>query len=161
MKKTIAILLIMILACAGMAGCAGNSATADGQKPGSDADVPEDPASPSAATDSGAAALAQIRKAAEDAGYTVADGHNLVFLKEVEDGFTVQFVADGQDTVYSVVECQTEEAAVANAKDIDDAGYSIAIRSGKILTCYSVDVKDGTAKEILKSILAGNPLPKE
>lgn len=160
MKKIIAILLMLTLACAGIVGCAGNSAPIDGQKPGPNADASENPTSPSSVPDSGAATLAQIKKAAQDAGYTVADGHNLVFLKEVVDGFTVQFVADDQDTIYSVVECKTEEAAIANAKDIDDAGYSIAIRSGKILTCYSVDVKDGTAKEILKSILAGNPLPK-
>jgi hypothetical protein len=157
MKKILVILFMMLLMCTGIVGCAGNSAPAN--EP--DTDAPENPASTNAVPDSGTATLAQIRKAAEDAGYTVADGHNLVFMKDVADGFTVQFVADGQDTVYSIVECKTEEAAIANAKDIDDAGHSIALRSGKILTCYGADVKDGTAKEVLKSILAGKPLPKE
>lgn len=67
----------------------------------------------------------------------------------------------GQDVIYSVIECKTEEAAIQNVKDIDDAGYNIAIRNGKFLTCYGVDKKDGTAKDILFSILTGEPFAKK
>lgn len=49
------------------------------------------------------------------------------------------------------------DAAINNAKDIDDAGYNIAIRKGGFLTCYGVDKKGGTIEEILSSLLEGNP----
>ncbi|MDF2531799.1 MAG: hypothetical protein K0Q65_1380, partial [Clostridia bacterium] len=49
-------------------------------------------------------------------------------------------------------------AAVKNAKAIEDAGYNIAIRNGKILSCYGVDKKDGISKDILASIVVGKPI---
>ncbi|NPV93324.1 MAG: hypothetical protein HPY50_21400 [Firmicutes bacterium] len=156
MRKIIAVLLLLTLACFGPAGCAGQNDGADGRQLGAAPGAPANTADTAGKKDGGLT-LAEIRKAAKEAGYNVSDGHNLVFMKEVKDGFSVRIVADGQDVIYSVIECKTEDAAVKNAKDIDDAGYNIAIRSGKILTCYGVDKKDGTVKDILASIVAGRP----
>ncbi|ADY55537.1 hypothetical protein Sgly_1220 [Syntrophobotulus glycolicus DSM 8271] len=99
--------------------------------------------------------LADMRKAAEDSGYTVTDDYVNFFMKDVKDGFSVQIIADGQDVIYSVLECETEEAAEKNAKEIDDAGYSIAIVNGRYLTSYGADNKDGEVKNILAALLNG------
>lgn len=104
--------------------------------------------------------LEKIRKACEDSGFTVYDQQNLVFLNEIKDGFSVEITADNNTTVYSFVECNSEEANIKNAKDIDDAGYSIAIRNGRFLSCYSVDNKDGVIRDILSSLIEGKAVDK-
>lgn len=142
MKKIMVIFLITVLVCSGLTGCAGQST----------------PAAGAAAPVSGGIALADIRRAAEEAGYKVTDEYQSMFMKEVVGGFSVEVVADGQDVIYTVMECKTEEATISNAKTIDDAGYSIALRKGKLLTCYGVDLKEGTTKDILASILDGKPV---
>lgn len=160
MKKTLIALLILLLACVGFTGCTG-------QNPAEVSAAQDSPIPSSVPTDQNAGVtvngitLKEIREATEAAGYPVSDGHQLVFMKDVDDGFTVEIVADGQDTLYSVIECKTEDAAIKNAKDIDDAGYNIALRSGKILTCYNADIEGVTTKKILESILAGKPISNE
>ena len=86
---------------------------------------------------------------------------NEKMLAKNKDGFSVQIVADGQDVIDSVIEYETEEAAIENVKKIDDAGHHIAFPSGKFLTCYGVDRKNGTVKDILSSILAGEAIKKQ
>ncbi len=151
MRKWIAFLCCLMLAQSLLTGCAGQSPSAVGQTPDPKGAVT---VAPSDKSTSGVT-LAAIRKAAEDSGYKVTDGHKLAGMKEVKDGFSVQIKADGQDTIYSIIECKTEEAAVKNAQDIDAAGYNIAIRNGKFLTCYAKDKKDGTIKDILATLLSG------
>jgi hypothetical protein len=158
MKNRIKILFIFIIILVGFTGCTGQNALADGQQVESGTSTPVNSIPKNSATNSSEMTLAEIRKAAENAGYNVSDGHQLVFMDEVTDGFTVQIVADDQDVRYSVIQCKTEDAAIKNAKAIDDAGYNISIRNGKILSCYGVDKKDGTSKEILASIVAGKPI---
>ena len=102
-----------------------------------------------------ATTLADMRKASEDSGYTVTDDYVNFFMKDVKDGFSVQILADEQDVIYSVLECKTEEAAQKNERDINDAGYSIAIRSGRYLTSYDAGNKDGKIKNILTALLNG------
>lgn len=104
--------------------------------------------------------LEMIRSAAEESGFDVTDEHQLIFMKEVKDGISVEIIADDHDTIYSFIECETEDAAIKNAKDIDDAGYNIAIRKGRFLTCYGVDKKEGTIADILTSLLEGKPWQK-
>lgn len=152
MKKLSIVICCLMLVLAVLAGCAGKNTPAGEQTA---ADIDADISVPNTPTADGGVTLADMRKAAGDLGYSVTDGHNLVFMKDVRDGFSVQIVADGQDTVYSVIECETEDAAVKNASDIDDAGYNIAIRNGRFLTCYGVDKKDGVIKDLLTSILNG------
>lgn len=102
--------------------------------------------------------LEQIRKAAKDSGFTVTEGHNLVFMSEVKEGICVEITADEQTTIYSFIECQSEEAAIKNAEDIDNAGYNLAIRNGRFLTCYGVDKKNGIIKDILATLLSGQKI---
>ena len=163
MRKYIALFMALTLICSILTGCGGNSDTAQKTPPASQSEnqAGENSTNKDSVSNEKELTLKQIRKAAEDAGYAVSDGHNLVFVKEVRDGFSVQIVADGQDVIYSVVECKTEEAAIQNAKEIDDAGYNIAIRSGKFLTCYGTDKKDGTVKDVLSFILTGEPIAKK
>ncbi len=104
--------------------------------------------------------LEAIRKAVEDSGYNIYDQHQLVFLSGAKDGFSAEIKADGQTTVYSFVECETEDAAANNAKAIDDAGYNIAILKERFLSCYAVDKKDGSIKDILSSLMDGIPVDK-
>lgn len=104
--------------------------------------------------------LKRIRSAAEESDFSVTDGHQLVFMNEVKEGISVEIIADDHDTIYSFIECETEDAAIKNAKDIDDAGYNIAIRNERFLTCYAVDKKEGTIVDILTSLLEGNPVKK-
>ncbi len=151
MKKMITVLLILMLVSVFIAGCSGQN---------SPADAPVDAAEPAGKIDGGIT-LAEIRKAAEDAGYKVTDEYQASFMKEVVGGFTVQVLADNQDTLYSILECGTEEAAVSNAKDIDDAGYNISVRNGRILGCYDAAVKDGETKDIITSIVMGKPIPNK
>jgi hypothetical protein len=151
MKKLFVILLLLAFALGAISGCGGKTSTEDGQKPSTAAQNNQDVEN----TKADGVTLADIRKAAEDSGYTVTDDYVDSFMKDVADGFAVEIVADEQDVIYSVLECKTEEAAIQNAKEIDDAGYNIAIRNGRFLTYYGVDNKDGTAKDILASILSG------
>jgi len=88
MKKILFFIPILILLIGFLSGCGESTGTA---------------------TDDNDLTLKQIRKAAEDSGYTVTDGHNLVFMQKVKEGFSVKITADGQDVVYSVIECETEE----------------------------------------------------
>ncbi len=150
MKKRIAAAFLTgILVIATFAACGG--ATSE------ESDTDGDPG-----TEEGdVVALDAIRKAGEDSGYNIYDEHQLVFLSEVKDGFSVEITADNQTTVYSFVECETEDAAVRNADDIDRAGYNIAIRDGRILTCYAVDKKGGSIEGILSSLMEGKPVDKE
>lgn len=53
--------------------------------------------------------------------------------------------------------CTGKEAAEKNAKEIDDAGYSIAIVNGRYLSSYGADNKDGEVKNILAALLNGEP----
>ena len=150
MRRGILIFLILVLACFSFAACSGQSAPAGGEQPAQEEQGPS--------SGSGGIGLTDIRKAAEEAGYKVTDEYQDLLMQEVLDGFSVEIVADEQDVIYSVLECKTEEGAIANAKTIDDAGYNIALRKGKLLTCYGVDLKDGTSKDILASILEGKPI---
>lgn len=163
MKKCIVLFIALVLICGALAGCGGKPDTAQKASPASQTEnqAGEGSSNSGSASNEKGLTLEQIRKAAEDEGYTVSDGHSLVFMKNVKDGFSVQIVADGQDVIYSVIECETEEASIQNAKEIDDAGYNIAIRNGRFLTCYGVDKKDGAAKDILSSILAGEAMKKQ
>ena len=158
MKKLMVLLMVLLLFCFVLAGCKGRTVKPPVAKTENQT---TETSSKIDANNDEELTLSQIRKATEDAGYTVAEGNNLVFLNDVKDGFTVQMITDGQDVIYSIVECETEEAAIQNAKEIDDAGYNISIRNGKILTCYGVDKKEGTVKDILSSILEGKPMKKE
>ncbi|MDF2890384.1 MAG: hypothetical protein K0R80_751 [Clostridia bacterium] len=158
MKKLVMVLLVLILAFSGFAGCSEQNISTDGQKVEQAGGAPENSATKSASGDNSSVTLAEIRKSAEGAGYNVSDGHQLVYMDDVAEGFTVQIIADNQDVLYSVIECKTEDAAIKNAKAIDDAGYNIAIRNGKILSCYGVDKKDGISKDILASIVVGKPI---
>jgi hypothetical protein len=106
---------------------------------------------------SGGLSLDKIKKAAKDAGYKVTDDYQAAFLDDVSAGFSVEIIADDQDVIYSILECGSEESAIKNAKTIDDAGYNIAVRRGKILTFYNVDNKNGIGKDILISIVEGKP----
>ena len=148
MKKYIVVLLLFTLALSGLAGCTG-------QKPASATGAAQNQESQSPVSEKGGLTLKEIKKAAEDSGYAVTDDYIASFMKDVVDGFAVEIVADEQDVIYSVLECKTEDAAISNAKEIDDAGYNIAIRNGRFMTCYGVDKKDGTIKDILAAILDG------
>ena len=163
MRKYIALFMALMLMCGILAGCGEKPITEQKTPPTSQTEISEEEASSNSGSTSNEKGLTlkQIRKAAEDAGYVVSDGHNLVFMKEVKDGFSVQIVADGQDVIYSVIECETEEAAIKNAKEIDDAGYNFAIRNEKFLNCYGTDKKNGIAKDVLSSILTGEPIAKK
>ncbi len=144
MRKLTAVVLVCMLVLLALAGCAGQSANA--------------PANTSSGGNAsgGGVTLAQMKAAAQSAGYPVTDDYVAWFMAEVTGGFTVEV----GDTVYSILECGTEQAAIDNAKEIDDAGYNIAIRTGKIVACYGVD-DDASVKDILTSILAGDPVPNE
>lgn len=102
--------------------------------------------------------LEKIKKAAVEAGYTVTDDYISSFMDDVKSGFSVEIIADDKDIIYSVFECGSEDSAIKNAKTIDEAGYNIAIRNGKIVSCYGVEDKEGTGKDLLKSIVEGNPI---
>ena len=139
MKKAIPILLILALIYTTLAGCA---MPAGPQKPQETKEAPafhapeaEEPASPS--PEAGAPVnltLADIKKAAEAAGYIVSDGHQYILMDDLVGGITIEIVADNSHTLYSVAECATEEAAKKNAKEIDDAGYAHALRNGKFIS---------------------------
>lgn len=159
MRKYITIFMVLTLICGILVGCGGKPGTPPASH--TENQTGEGSSNSDSTSNEKELTLEQIRKAAEDAGYTVSDGHSLVFMKDVKDGFSVQIVADGQDVIYSVIECETEEASIQNAKEIDGAGYNITIRNGRFLTCYGVDKKDGVAKDILSSILTGEPLEKK
>lgn len=158
MKNLVTILLIFSTIMVMLSGCAEKNALASEQAVETGTELAKNSVTESSALNSKELDLSVIRKAAEAAGYNVSDGHQLVFMKDVVDGFSVQIIADDKDVIYSIIQCKTEDAAIDNAKAIDEAGYNIAIRSGKILTCYNVDNKNGTIKEILASILAGEPI---
>ena len=164
MKKAIPILLILALIYTTLAGCA---MPAGPQKPQETKEAPafhapeaEEPASPS--PEAGAPVnltLADIKKAAEAAGYIVSDGHQYILMDDLVGGITIEIVADNSHTLYSVAECATEEAAKKNAKEIDDAGYTHALRNGKFISSYDAENKGTERKALLSAILAGNPLP--
>ncbi len=161
MKRVMIPGFVFVLIMTMLSGCKG----ADSPQTGTDESAPakqrqsiqeEEPGKASEEPDKDdGVSLASIRKAAEASGYTVTDGHQLVFMSEVKDGISIEIDADGQNTVYSFIECETEDAAIKNAKDIDDAGYNIAVRSGQFLTCYASDKKDGSIEDILLSLMAG------
>ena len=151
MKRRVGAFCALILLVSAFAGCAKESAPEDAQ--GGSPDTQS--AAPAVAEPAGGVTLADMRKAAEDSGYIVGDDYIAAFMQEVKDGFSVEIVADNSDTIYSVLECGTEEAAILNAQDIDDAGYNIALRNGRFLTCYGVDKKDGTIAGILSALLRG------
>lgn len=44
----------------------------------------------------------------------MSDGHQ-VFMKDTVGGITIEIAADGEHTLYSVIECKTEEAAARAA----------------------------------------------
>lgn len=173
MKKLFNLLFIVIFTIIAFVGCnAGSSQLSDNQQSTADKDTIDEQTSgeqiseaqEEAAKDITEAVsgttLEKIRKAVEDSGYTIYGDSQLVFLSEIKDGFSVEITAESQSTVYSFVECNTEEAAIQNAMDIDNAGYSIAIRDGRFLTCYSVDRKDGVIKDILSSLLQGKSVDR-
>lgn len=151
MRKVIAVLCILTLVLPVLAGCGEKTVGQGGPASSVQASAPVE-------ANAGGVTLAEMRKAAEDSGYAVTDDYVAVFMKDVVGGFAVEIVADEQDVIYSVLECKTEDAAIQNAKDIDEAGYNIAIRNGRFLTCYGVDNKAGTVKDILAAIMAGKPV---
>lgn len=153
MKRLMVFLCCLILILSAVTGCGGEE-PGGSEGAGSGVEISGIPGAESS-SGAGSAGLSDIRKAAEDSGYTVSDDYMNFFLKDIKDGFSVQIVADGQDVIYSILECETEEAAKANAKEIDDAGYSIAIREGKYLTSYGADNAQGEVKEILATLLKG------
>ena len=132
MKRQLGAFCALLLLLSALAGCAKGSVPKDAQ--GSSPDTQS--AAPAAAEPAGGVTLADMRRAAED-------------------GFSVEIVVDNSDTIYSVLECETEEAAIQNAQDIDDAGYNIALRSGRFLTCYDVEKKEGAIAGILSALLRG------
>lgn len=156
MKKILLVVLITALLCAALSGCAGQ---ADKPAGAATPDSTVSGGAPGAEPQSAGLTLAQIKTAAEAAGYSVSDGHQLVFMKDAIGGISIEIVADGDDTLYSVVECATEEAAISNAKEIDDAGYSISLRNGKFISCYNADNKGEERKQLLTAILSCEPLP--
>jgi len=160
--RIIIFLLILAIACAAFTGCANQAAPE--KQPETTSAAAESPTvqSPVSATTAPANAdltLAAIKKAAEAAGYIISDGHQFILMDGIVGGITIEIVADGAHTLYSVAECETEEVAVRNAKNIDDAGYAVALRNGKFISSYDAERKGEERKEILTSILAGNPLP--
>lgn len=162
MRRTLCLTLILTILLATLAGC---TVRAGGQSPQKTvAPAESSAAKPSAPPKEEGAPLAElslesIKKAAEAAGYIVSDGHQFVLMKEIVAGITIEIAADNADTLYSVAECATEEAAVKNAKEIEDAGYSHALRSGKFITSYDAENKGEERAKLLSAILAGKPLP--
>lgn len=105
--------------------------------------------------------ISDIRKATEDAGYTVYDEYVDAFMEDITGGFSVELIlSEYTDVVYSILECGTEEACIKNAQMIDEAGRNFAIRRGRILSNVSVDLKGTQHEEIITSIVEGKPLPK-
>lgn len=103
--------------------------------------------------------LEQIKKAAGDAGYIVSEGYQYILMDDIVGGITVEIAADGAHTLYSIVECATEKAAVKNTGYIDGGGCSISLRNGRFFTSYDLENPGKQRKEILSSILVGAPLP--
>jgi len=136
--------------------------TACGSKPGS-ADPGSQPA-PTTSQESQSAprsqSISDIRKAAEEAGYTVSDDYVDAFMEDVTGGFAVEVHVDDVDAIYSVLECGTEEVCITNAQLIDEAGRNVAVRRGRILSNFSSDLKGTQHEAIITSIVEGKPLPK-
>lgn len=163
MRRTIGILLILAFICAALAGCAMTTGLREPQET-KEAPTLRSPDEKEPAPGPEAAAqmdltLADIKKAAEAAGYLVSDGHQYILMDDLIGGITIEIVADGSHTLYSVAECATEEAAERNAKEIDDAGYAHALCSGKFISSYDAENKGTERKKLLSAILAGKPLP--
>lgn len=137
MKKFMVIIMALIFVCGLLAGCGGSKEKATGGS---------------------TVSLAKIKQAAKDTGYAVTDDYVAFSMEDVKGGFTVEIAEEKGDVIYSILECGSEDAAIKNAKTINDAGYNIALRNGKILTFYGVDEKDGVIKGILESIIKGNPV---
>lgn len=155
MKKLIAVFIMFLLINCVPAGCGEKSGTSEmDEKQKQVENKTEDIGSKSLI-------LEEIKKATIDAGYNVTDEYQAAFLEDVTDGFTVQVVADNRDYRFSFLECKTEEAAMKNEKIINDAGRNITIRRKNIISYYGVDIKNGTAKDILASILDGKPVPNK
>jgi hypothetical protein len=158
LKRILCAALILTIICAALTGCA---AKAGGQQPPQTAagksSAPVPPKEEMAV--SADLTLAAIKKAAEAAGYIVSDGHQYILMDDIVDGLTIEIVADGAHTLYSVAECATEEAAKKNAKEINDAGYSISLRNGRFISSYDAENKGEDRKALLPAILAGSPLP--
>ncbi len=158
LKRILCAALILTIICAALTGCA---AQAGGQQPPQTAagksSAPVPPKEEMAV--SADLTLAAIKKAAEAAGYIVSDGHQYILMDDIVDGLTIEIVADGAHTLYSVAECATEEAAKKNAKEINDAGYSISLRNGRFISSFDAENKGEDRKALLTAILAGSPLP--
>lgn len=152
-KKLTFVLIVLCLLALTVAGCGQNQQAGPAASSADNADN----AAP-APQDSGLT-LAEIRQAAVDSGYAVSDDYQSISLEDVQSGFAVEIVSDNQDVIYSILECGSEEAAIQNAKEVDDAGYNIALRNGVFLTFYGVDKKDGDIKDILTTLLKGKPVP--
>jgi hypothetical protein len=95
-----------------------------------------------------------IKKSAKDAGYIITDEYISLGMTDVVGGFSV----DINSTVYSILASGSEEAAITGCTEIDEAGYNISIRNGKLFTCYGIDDPD-TIKEMLQSIINNKPIP--
>jgi hypothetical protein len=151
MKKLLVLLVTLMLVSSFLVGCGGKT------EPAGNDSLPAQTQGES--QESKSMSIDKIRQAAVDAGYNVYDEYQDVFMDDVIGGFTVEIIADEKDIHYSVMECGSEEAVIENSKTINEAGYNIAISNGKIFSFYGVDEQDGTGKDLLISIVEGNPIP--
>ncbi|MGI6430232.1 MAG: hypothetical protein ACOXZ6_11025 [Syntrophomonadaceae bacterium] len=151
MRKFLVLVVALMLMSSLVVGCGGDAGSSEnGSSPAQTEGKSQESKSMS---------IDKIRQATVDAGYEVTDDYMDAFMDDVTGGFSVRITADEQDIIYSVLECGSEEAVIKNSQTINEAGYNIAISNGKILSFYGVDEQDGTGKDLLISIVEGNPIP--
>lgn len=151
MKKILVLVVALVLMSSFVVGCGGDNGSSENDSTPAQTE--------GKAQESKSLSIDKIRQATVDAGYEVTDDYMDAFMDDVTGGFSVRITADEQDIIYSVLECGSKEAVIENSRTIDEAGYNIAISNGKILSFYGVDEQDGTGKDLLISIVEGNPIP--
>jgi hypothetical protein len=161
LKRILYVVLVLVMVCAVFPSCIAQGGPQPTERTaiGNASATPQDDAANTAAPESAGLTLAQIKTAAEVAGYIVSDGDQFILMDDIVEGITIEIVADGAHTLYSVAECATEEAAKKNAQEIDDAGYAISLRNGRFFSCYDAENKGEERKKLLTAILQGTPLP--
>lgn len=140
MKKIFVFLLAALLACAVLSGCGASKGDSAAQTGGNTS-----------------VNLAEMKQAAEEAGYEVSDEYYFA-PSGVKDGFSFMLSLEDGDTHISVFEFGSAADADAYAEEINDAGYNIAVLNGKLLSMYGSDGSENE-KNMVESIMNGNPIP--
>lgn len=141
------------------ASCSAQASNVDADETAKPAEVTGQsaPAEPEKPIDSGLA-LADIKKAAEEAGYAVEAVQDFQMNNEPkpEDGFNLVYKDESNEAHIPILQFKNAEDALTYAKQVNEAGYNLCIVNGKHLTMtgaqYGVTINDNQ-KNILETLL--------